>query len=85
MQHYNTYEACCAEKKIAENHWAIPHDIWREIEDSKNGKKKENQRTLEFEVVQGIKEFLHEEVLDRVAWLIAVDNQVNWSDLKIHK
>ncbi|KAG6904494.1 hypothetical protein DXG01_009473, partial [Tephrocybe rancida] len=68
-RHYDTYKARCAEKKIAENHWAIPHNIWREIEESKNGKKKDNQHTLEFEVVQGIKEFSHEEVLDHVAQL----------------
>ncbi|KAG6905216.1 hypothetical protein DXG01_004119 [Tephrocybe rancida] len=74
-QHYKVYKTQCAEKNITENHWAILRNIWQAIEESKTDKKKSVQRTIEFEKVQPVKEFLREVVVDRVACLTAVDDQ----------
>ncbi|KAG6913166.1 hypothetical protein DXG01_009102 [Tephrocybe rancida] len=64
-QHYELYKARCIEQNVLENHWAIPRNVWKAIEESKTEKKKGvQQRALDFQIVHGIKEFLHEEVLD---------------------
>ncbi|KAG6827968.1 hypothetical protein H0H87_003166, partial [Tephrocybe sp. NHM501043] len=74
-QHYEIYKARCAEKDMVKHHWSIPHDIWQEMEESKTEKKKIIQCTLKFEKVQGVREFSHEVVVDRVARLTVVDDQ----------
>ncbi|KAG6843026.1 hypothetical protein H0H87_008468, partial [Tephrocybe sp. NHM501043] len=74
-QYYEIYKARCTEKDMVEHHWSIPRDIWREMEESKTEKKKIIQCILEFEKVQGVREFLCEVVVDQVAHLTAVDDQ----------
>jgi hypothetical protein len=64
------------------NHWAIPHDVWRAMEEEKDAKdqgqrtKKQQQHLLDFKNVTGLHEFAREAALHAVAKLIATNNQV---------
>ena len=65
------------------NHWAIPRDIWKEMEEDKEAKeqgrltKKQQQQQLDFKTVTGPCEFTREAVLHAVTKLIATNNQVS--------
>ncbi|KAG6905516.1 hypothetical protein DXG01_002279 [Tephrocybe rancida] len=56
-RHYNLYKTWCREHNLMENHWAIPRDIWNEMEATKSGKKSTAQQNIEFEKLEGPKEF----------------------------
>lgn len=64
------------------NHWAIPRDIWKVMEEEKaaiaSGRltKKQLQQQLDFKTVTGPHEFTRAEVLHAVTKLIATNNQV---------
>ncbi|KAF8259363.1 hypothetical protein EI94DRAFT_1445579, partial [Lactarius quietus] len=34
-QHYVIYKVRCEKAEIAINHWVIPHDIWKAMEEEK--------------------------------------------------
>ena len=74
-QHYKLYKEKCEEADIPLNHWAIPRDIWRGMEEKRLGKTKA-QQVLAFEMVTGPREFTRPNVLEAVAKLIASNNQV---------
>ena len=59
------------------NHWAIPRDIWKAMEEEKRMSKKAKQQQLDFKTVTGPREFTREGVLHAVATLIATNNQVS--------
>ena len=64
-------------------HWAIPHDIWKAMEEEKEAKeqgqltKKQQQQLLDFKTVTGLREFTREAALHAVTKLIATNNQVS--------
>ncbi|KAF8952934.1 hypothetical protein BDZ97DRAFT_1648286, partial [Flammula alnicola] len=63
------------------NHWAIPREIWRVMEDEKEAEKrgqltkKKQQQLLDFKTVTGPREFTRAGILHAVAKLIATNNQ----------
>jgi hypothetical protein len=72
------------------NHWAIPWDIWKVMEEEKVAEKqgrrtkKQQQQLLGFETITGPREFtrglrlrLRGAVLNAVTKLIATNNQVS--------
>jgi len=67
------------------NHWAIPRDIWKAMEEEKEVKeqgrltKKQQQQLLDFKTVTGPRKFTREAVLHAVTKLIATNNQVSHS------
>ena len=82
-QHFEIYKEKCEKAGIPVNHWAIPREIWKvmeeEKEEAKRGYKlkKAVQQELGFEVVKGpYTEFMRAETLHAVTKLIAVNNQV---------
>ncbi|GLB39419.1 hypothetical protein LshimejAT787_0605810 [Lyophyllum shimeji] len=74
-QHYELYKAKCKEADIPVNHWAIPRDIWREMQAEKEAKAKLVQKKIEFGVVSGPKEFTRDGILQSVTKFITVDDQ----------
>jgi hypothetical protein len=82
-QHWILYEKTCKEKNIPVNHWAIPREVWREMEATKAAKKEGvsgnegEQLKLGFEKVIGPQEFTREGTLDAVAKLIVTNDQVS--------
>jgi hypothetical protein len=82
-QHYEQYKAKCKEADIPINHWAIPWEIWKIMEEEKDVAKlgqrtqKKVQQILDFEAVTGPREFTREGVLHAVANLIVTNNQVS--------
>ncbi|RDB24634.1 hypothetical protein Hypma_008182 [Hypsizygus marmoreus] len=77
VKHYELYKKKCKEKDIPENHWAIPHHIWREMEEEKWQKnKKKVQAKIEFEHITELHVFSREGVLRLMMQLIAVDDQL---------
>jgi hypothetical protein len=81
-QHYELYKQKCEEGNILINHWAIPHDIWKVMEEEKEAEKqgrltkKQQQQTLDFKTVTGPREFTRA-ALHAVTKLIATNNQVS--------
>ncbi|RDB16020.1 hypothetical protein Hypma_003461 [Hypsizygus marmoreus] len=75
--HYELYKDKCNEAEIPENHWAIPRDIWPEMEDAKRQEKAKRkvQAKLEFEKVPGPQVFTREGVLHAVTQFVAIDDQ----------
>lgn len=66
----------CNEADVPVNHWAIPRDVWKEMEAAKEAKAKLVQKRLAFEVVSLPKEFTRDGILQQVTKFIAVDDQV---------
>jgi len=64
------------------NHWAIPRDIWKVMEEDKEANergrltKKQQQQQLDFKTVIGPAEFTRAAALHAVTKLIATNNQV---------
>ena len=63
-QHWLLYKKTCEDKNIPINHWAIPRDLWRELEAAKVAEKEDivsrnkgEQLKLGFEKVIGPQEF----------------------------
>jgi len=85
-QHYAIYKEKCEKEDIPINHWAIPQEIWKAMEENKvldeRGRqtKKKQQQTLDFKIVTGPREFTRSGVLQAVAALIATNNQVSLVD-----
>jgi hypothetical protein len=81
-QHYDLYKEKCEKGTIPVNHWAIPREIWKEMEEEKEAKKRglltkrQQQQQLVFEKVTGPRDFTRAGVLHAVAILIATNNQV---------
>ena len=77
-QHYELYKQRCEEKKISENHYAIPRILWKQMEEEKRNPKSKKQKKLDgaFEKVQGPREFTREGVLHAISQFVAVDDQV---------
>jgi hypothetical protein len=67
------------------NHWAIPRDIWKTMEEEKEAiekgrlTKKQQQQQLEFQTVTGPRKFTREAALHAVTKLIATNNEVSLS------
>jgi hypothetical protein len=82
-QHYELYKQKCEEGNIPINHWAIPRDIWKVMEEEKEAEKqgrltkKQQQQMLDFKTVTGLREFTRAAVLHAVTKLIATNNQVS--------
>lgn len=82
-QHYELYKTRCAEKDIPINHWSIPRDIWKVMEEEKEAEKKgrltkkQEQQRLTFQTITGPRDFTRGGVLNAVAKLIATNNQVS--------
>jgi hypothetical protein len=74
-QHYQLYKSKCEEADIPINHWAIPCDIWKVMEEEnaaeKQGRrtKKQQQQLLCFETITGPCEFTRSAVLNAVTKL----------------
>jgi DNA-binding LacI/PurR family transcriptional regulator len=78
-QHYNLYKQRCKEANISEHHWAIPRQIWKEMEALKNGKRSTKQTDLDG-VVQKVtspREFTRGALRHAVTQFIACDDQVS--------
>jgi hypothetical protein len=81
-QHYEIYRAKCEKDDIPINHWAIPREIWRVMEEKKEEARrgrltqKKEQQILDFKTVTGPREFTRAGALHAVANLIVTDNQV---------
>lgn len=56
-KHYEIYKEKCEKADVPVNHWAIPQEIWKIMEDekeeAKRGSKKVIQQELNFQVVKG--------------------------------
>jgi hypothetical protein len=80
-QHYDIYLEKCTKANIPVHHWAIPRDIWREMEEEKeaaqNGRLTQQQQ-LSFPAVTGPREFTRAGVLHAVTKLIATNSQVSY-------
>lgn len=67
------------------NHWAIPRHLWKAMEDEKAAEKqghmtkKQGQQALDFKSAVGPREFTRGGILESVAKLIAINNQVSVS------
>jgi len=83
-QHYNLYKEKCEKADIPLNHWAIPREIWKVMEENKDlerqGRltKTKQQQMLNFKTVTGPREFTRAGILHAVANLIATNNQVSF-------
>jgi hypothetical protein len=84
-QHYDLYKEKCEKANVPVNHWAIPREIWKVMEEEKEeerrgrSSKKAKQQQLTFEVVKGLfTEFTRAGTLHAVTKLIAVNNQVSY-------
>ena len=82
-QHYELYVRKCEEANLPINHWAIPREIWRVMEEEKEAAnrgrltQKQQQQQLSFKTVTGPREFTRAAVLHAVTKLIATNNQVS--------
>lgn len=82
-QHYQVYKLRCEKGDIPMNHWAIPCNIWKVMEEEKVAEKqgrrtkKQQQSQLGFETITGPREFTRGSVLNGVTKLIATNNQVS--------
>lgn len=82
-QHYDIYKEKCKKGGIQINHWAIPRETWKTMEEermaAKEGRlmKKQQQQELDFKKVAGLREFTRAGVLNAVMKLIATNNQVS--------
>ncbi|KAF8173117.1 hypothetical protein BJ912DRAFT_859601 [Pholiota molesta] len=82
-QHYNLYKEKCDKAGIPINHWAIPREIWKVMEEEREAEKrgvltkKQQQQQLTFKKVTGPREFTRAGVLHAVASFIATNNQVS--------
>jgi len=82
-QHYKLYIQKCEKGNIPINHWAIPRDVWRVMEEEKEAitqgrlMQKQQQQQLSFETVTGPREFTRAAVLHAVTKLIATNNLVS--------
>src|SRR5277367_3782463 len=71
-QHYKLYKERCEKEKIPINHWAIPHPIWKEMEEEKETAvrsqltKTQQQQQLSFQTVIGPHEFTRASTLHAV-------------------
>jgi len=83
-QHYDLYKEKCEKAELPINHWAIPREIWKVMEENKELEKqgqltkKKQQQMLDFKGVTGPHEFTRAGILHAVAKLIATDNQVSF-------
>lgn len=83
-QHYNVYKERCEKDNIPINHWAIPRDTWKEMEEEKEAEKrgrltkKQQQQQLDFSIVTGPREFTRVGVLQAVTQLVATNNEVSY-------
>jgi len=77
-QHYKTYSKKCKEAGLPEHHWAIPREIWNEMELKKAGKSTGRQQRIDglFGEVVAPKEFSWEGILDVVTKFVACKDQV---------
>jgi len=77
------YKSKCEKGDILINHWAIPRDIWKVMEEEKTAEKqgrwtkKQQQQLLTFETITGPREFMRGAVLNAVTKLIATNNEVS--------
>jgi len=83
-QHYDIYKERCEKAGVPVNHWVIPRDIWKKMEEEKEEEKrgrlskKAVQQQLNFQAVVGpYTEFTRAGTLHAVTQLIAVNNQVS--------
>jgi hypothetical protein len=82
-QHYDIYKKKCEKANIPINHWAIPRDIWKTMEEEKEAEeqgrltKKQQQQQLIFKTVTGPHEFTRAGTLYAVTKLIATNNEVS--------
>ena len=83
-QHYELYKEKCAKGNIPEHHWAIPRNIWKEMEEEKEAEakgqltKKQQQQRIDFKNVTGPFEFTRAGTLHAVTVLIATNYQVRF-------
>src|SRR5712671_4665185 len=78
-QHYKLYQELCKEANIPEHHWAIPHLIWKEMEEGQKDKDlKDKQQTLDGSIMKllGSQVFTHKNLLHVVTQFVAIDDQV---------
>jgi len=77
-QHYETYSKKCKEAGLLEHHWAIPREIWNEMQLKKMDKSTSRQQRIDglFGEVVAPKEFSWEGILDAVAKFVACEDQV---------
>lgn len=82
-QHYQLYKSRCEKADIPINHWAIPRDVWKVMEEEKVAEKqgrrtkKQQQQLISFETITGPREFTRGGVLNAVTKLIATNNEVS--------
>jgi hypothetical protein len=85
-QHYNVYQQQCKAENIPEHHWAIPHPIWKKMQDDKRGVKTGRQGTLDGLIKKPREEplvFTREKNL--VTQFVGVDDQVNTHRVSVTK
>jgi hypothetical protein len=75
-KHYNVYKERCKEKRIPENHHAIPREILKQIEEEKSKGKKQTKIDNMLVKSTAPREFTREGVLHAVAQFVACDDQV---------
>jgi len=78
-QHYELYKKLCKEANIPEYHWAIPQDIWMEMEALKNRTQSGRQINLDGVVQKehGPREFTQAVLQHTITQFVACDNQVS--------
>ena len=82
-KHWGIYKKKCEDAEIPVHHWAIPRQVWNEMESKKGNNKKKNegeaQATLDhvFQKMSGPREFTRDGILHTVAQFVACDDQVH--------
>ena len=81
-QHYKVYKEKCEKEDIPINHWVIPWELWKVIEEEKVAEKhgqltKKQQLLLHFKTVTRLREFMRVGILQAVTKLIVTNNQVS--------
>jgi hypothetical protein len=77
-KHYPLYKERCKDLDIPENHYALPRDLWKKMQEEKKNPKAKQQGNLDgtFKAIKGPVDFTREGVLDAVARFVACDDQV---------
>src|SRR6266436_3015376 len=68
-KHYPLYKERCKDLDIPENHYALPRDLWKKMQEEKKNLKAKQQGNLDgtFKAIKGPVDFTREGVLHAVA------------------
>ena len=74
-QHYALYKQGCLKEGLEVHHWAIPRNIWKEMQLAKSGLVQQTLNSLLVKTTA--KEFTKENLLLAITKFVAMENQVH--------